>query len=94
MNMSEVVEIAEEKHAEPWLLMLSESKPPIANSPFSPNLPPAILAKNRCHFDISKIQNLTGWKPKYDKITADEVKTVVEDFRKDGVWPNAPARKK
>lgn len=92
--MSEVVEIAEERHSEPWLQMLSESKPPIANSPFSPNLPPAILAKNRCHFDISKIEKLTGWKPKFAKITVEEVKKCVEEFKKDGVWPNAAPRKK
>lgn len=94
LNMSEVVEIAEEKHADPWRCMLSESKPPIANAPFSPNLPPAILRKNRCHFDISKIEKIVGWKPKYGKITTDEVKKVVDGFKKDGVWPNAPSRKK
>ena len=93
MNMGEVEELADERHAEPFLAMCAGSTPPIANSPFSHTLPPPILRKNRCHMDTSKIRNLTGWKPKYGKITVDEVKKVIDGFKKDGVWPNAPPRK-
>jgi hypothetical protein len=92
--MTEVFEIAEEKHSEPWLEMLSKSKPPISNTPFSPSLPPSILRKNRCHLDNTKLKTMTGWKPKYPKVTADEVKKTLKTFVDDGIWPNATPRKK
>lgn len=117
MNMSEVVEAADERHTEvrqfnttaarfqaadtlllfvwtqPWLEMLSASKPPIINTPLSPVLPASILRKNRCHLDGSKIRQVTGWKPAHPKITVDEVKKCIETWKKDGIWPNVKPKK-
>lgn len=78
---------------QPWLEMLSASKPPIANTPLSPSLPPTILRKNRCHLNGTKIQTIVGWKPAYPKVTVDEVKACISLWKKDGIWPNVKPKK-
>lgn len=92
-NMREVVEIANEMHVGPWYEMLSRSTPPIQNTPLSPTLPDLILRKNRCHLDPAKMTRITGWKPKFPRVTADEVKRTMDTFIQDGVWPVVPPRK-
>ncbi|KAK9898821.1 hypothetical protein P389DRAFT_208893 [Cystobasidium minutum MCA 4210] len=95
MNMTEVVEAADEKHTEPWLEMLSASRTPVSNTPLSPILPPQILRKNRCHLDGSKMNRLIpAWRPKYPKITVDEVKECIVVWKKDGIWPDVKPKKK
>lgn len=91
--MSEVVDIAEEKHNEPWLEMLALSTPPITNTPLSVVLTKLALTKQRCHLDITKIKNLTGWKPKYPKVHAEEARRIIGVFKEDHLWPNASPRK-
>lgn len=81
--------------AQPWLEMLSASKTPISNTPLSPILPPQILRKNRCHLDGSKMNRLIpAWRPKYPKITVDEVKECIVVWKKDGIWPDVKPKKK
>lgn len=80
--------------SQPWLEMLSASKPPISNTPLSPILPPQILRKNRCHLDGSKLKKIIPeWKPAHPKITSDEVKNCIATWKKDGVWPNVKPKK-
>jgi len=90
-NMREVVEVANEMHVGPWYEMLSAAG--ISNTPLSPSLPDIILRKSRCHLDSTKMHELTGWKPKYPRVTAEEVKRTMDSFIKDGVWPVVKPRK-
>ena len=87
--MFEVVEIAEEKHNEPWQEMLVNSTPPISDTPVSVVLSDLALRKHRCHLDNTKIRTLTGWQPKYPRVTAEEVQRTIDVFKADHLWPNA-----
>lgn len=94
LNMLEVVDIAEEKHSEPWLEMLSKSNPPITSTPLNALLTEVALRKHRCHFDITKTTSLTGWRPRYPRITVAEVQRTIDIFKADNVWPTVPPRQK
>ena len=94
MNMAEVVEIADEKHSEPWMEMLATSKPSIQSTPLSAALPEIILRKNRCHLDSSQIREIVGWSPKHARITVKEIVAIRDAWRKEGIFPNAITKAK
>ncbi|OAV86191.1 hypothetical protein PTTG_30034 [Puccinia triticina 1-1 BBBD Race 1] len=93
LNMIDVIEDVNEKHCEPWPEMLSKSNPPITNTPFTPNLPWALLTKNHIAFDGSKIKEVVGFKVKFPGMTEEVIREQVQKFILDGVWPNAPPKK-
>ncbi|GAA5934128.1 uncharacterized protein JCM15063_000562 [Sporobolomyces koalae] len=93
LNLSDVVEDANEKHLEGWSALLQASDPPINTTvPISPQVPVDLLSPYPIALDSSALRRLTGWKPTR-KLDVETVKASIEGFRKEGFWPNAVPRK-
>jgi len=84
LNMSSVVQDSNEKHLQPWSEACSNDQ--IVNTPLSPYLDKELLYNNHTHINGTKITKL-GFEYTKPELKVDELRTVVADYVKLGVFP-------
>ncbi|KAI0736605.1 hypothetical protein C8Q72DRAFT_800670 [Fomitopsis betulina] len=87
-NLEDVVEDINEGHVSTWTTMITESTPPVLNTPFTAYTDIYNLKKHVIAFKADKLKRLTGWQPKHPEFTEDEVREVVVKLKAEGTWPN------
>ena len=86
--MEDVVEDINEGHVSAWTTMITESNPPVPNTPFTAYTDIYNLKKHVVAFNADKLKRLTGWKPKHPEFTEDEVRDIIVKLKAEGTWPN------
>ncbi|KAH9484181.1 hypothetical protein JR316_0003661 [Psilocybe cubensis] len=78
-----------EHHVEGWTEMLTESVPPITNTPLSAYMDKYTLDKHTVSFDNTKIKQVLGYQLLRPEFNHDNIKEVVDKWKAEGCWPNA-----
>lgn len=88
MKTEEALEEINEVHMEAWTKVITESKPPVPNTPLSPYMESFMLEKRSFAFKGGKFQKITGYKLKYPTFGIETVSGMIESFKQEGIWPN------
>ncbi|XP_046857519.1 dTDP-glucose 4,6-dehydratase 2-like [Xenia sp. Carnegie-2017] len=89
LNMSDIVDESNEKHLEPWSEACQRDN--IENTPLSPYLDQELLYEKHLSLDGSKLEQ-TGFKCEHGKLTTDNLKEVLQDYVKLGLFPSSLAQ--
>ncbi|KAF8906006.1 hypothetical protein CPB84DRAFT_1745212 [Gymnopilus junonius] len=81
-----------EQHVEGWTEMLLNSNPPITNTPVSAYMDKYTLDKHVVGLDNSKIKQVIGYKLLRPEFNHENIKKIIDKWKEEGVWPNAPNR--
>jgi len=84
LHMSDTVEEVNEKHLAPWSEACSAGN--IVNTPLSPYLDKELLYNNHMHIDGSAIESI-GFSYTKPDLTLADLREVVDDYVKEGIWP-------
>ena len=89
LNMTDIVDESNEKHLEPWSEACQRDK--IENTPLSPYLDQELLYEKHLSLDGQKLEE-TGFKCEHGKLTTDNLKEVLVDYVKLGLFPPSLAQ--
>jgi hypothetical protein len=87
LNLKDFVESANEHHMEAWANIITNSSPPVPNTPLTAYLDTTIFQKQGTAFSNAKIKRVIGYKIRRPKFTAAELDEVINSFKNDGIWP-------
>lgn len=90
LNLGSVLDDANEEHMEKAAEMISNSKIPLPNTPFSAFLDIDVLSNRATKMDNSRIKRVLGWKPRYAP-TVELFQQMLKDFRASGVFYVPPS---
>ncbi|KIL69580.1 hypothetical protein M378DRAFT_190009 [Amanita muscaria Koide BX008] len=83
----DTVEEINEHHVSAWTQMVTNSNPPILNTPLTAYLDKFALEKHNVAFSNKKIKEIVGYKLKRPHFSHDTVKETVEKWKTEGTWP-------
>ncbi|KAJ3515965.1 hypothetical protein NLJ89_g1421 [Agrocybe chaxingu] len=89
VELKDDLEDINEHHVEGWTEMLTNSNPPITNTPLNPYMDKYTLEKHVVAFDNSKMKNIIGYKLLHPDFNQADIKEIVDKWKAEGVWPNA-----
>jgi hypothetical protein len=82
------VEEINEHHVGAWTEMITNSDPPVPNTPVSPYLDKHALGKHSIALKNKKIKETVKYQLKRPNFNAENVAEVVEKWKSEGNWPN------
>lgn len=85
LNLTSVVDDANDKHAEAMLEIAAQQNPPLTYTPLTCYLGVEDLAPRAVALDSSKAQKVLGWTPQ-EHFDEESVRELIESFRKAGAW--------
>jgi hypothetical protein len=83
----DAVEEINEHHVGAWTEMITNSKPPVPNTPLSAYLDKYGLEKHNVAFSNKKLKDMVGYKLKRPHFNHDTIKEVVKKWKVEGSWP-------
>jgi len=88
LNQKDFIETANEHHSKAWAEIITQSSPPVPNTPLSPYLVASMFNKQGTAYSNAKIKNVLNLELRHPKFTTTEVGDIIESFKVEGVWPN------
>ncbi|KAF2200198.1 NAD dependent epimerase/dehydratase family protein [Delitschia confertaspora ATCC 74209] len=86
LNMDHVVDDVNDETLDPWADL--QTKAGISQStPLSPFMEKELLKDTDLSLDGSKFEQETGFKYEHEKLTIEELRTVIESYKAMGWWP-------
>mmetsp|Transcript_29876 Transcript_29876/g.59413 ORF Transcript_29876/g.59413 Transcript_29876/m.59413 type:complete len:394 (+) Transcript_29876:270-1451(+) len=85
INMDGVVEVANDKHLQPWGKLCAENNVDTVLSPF---IHRELLENNHVHVDGSAISRETGFAYRHTELTSEPLREMVLDAIQNGIFPN------
>lgn len=86
-RLEDSVEDINEEHVGAWTKMITNSNPPVSNTPLSAYLDLYLLNKHQLGYSNKKIQDVTGFKLKVPGITEAAIKELIQKWKDEGSWP-------
>ncbi|KAF8644141.1 hypothetical protein AX16_008668 [Volvariella volvacea WC 439] len=83
----DAVEDINEHHVGGWTEMLSQSNPPISQTPLSAYMDHYALKKHVVAFSNAKIKSIVGYQLKYPHLEHSTIAPMIEKWKADGHWP-------
>ncbi|KAF8350872.1 NAD-P-binding protein [Amanita rubescens] len=77
-----------EHHVGAWTEMITNSKPPVPNTPVSPYLDGYSLGKHYLALKNKKLKETINYQLKRPNFNVENIVEVVENWRSEGNWPN------
>ena len=87
-----MVEDINESHVTRWTEMITNSTPPVMNSPYTAYMDLYALKKHIITFPAQKIKSIVGYELRRPTLTQELVHEMVEKAQAEGNWPNCPPR--
>jgi hypothetical protein len=81
------VEEINEHHVGAWTEMITNSKPPVPNTPLTAYLDKYGLEKHNVAFSNKKLKDVVGYKLKKKYFDHDAIRDMVEKWKAEGSWP-------
>jgi hypothetical protein len=86
--LDDAVDDINEHHVGGWTEMITNSNPPIPNTPLTAYMDNYALSKHVVSFDNAKIKAVIGYKLQKPEFNHGTIKEVVDKWKAEGTWPN------
>ena len=84
----DAVEEINEHHVSAWTEMITNSKPPIPNTPLSAYLDKYALEKHSVAFSNKRLKEMVGYQLRRPRFNHEAIGEVVNNWKSEGSWPN------
>lgn len=86
-KLEDIVEDINEEHVGAWTTMITNSTPPIPNTPLSAYMDTYLLDKHPFGLSNQKIMDVVGYSPKVPEINEKVILEMVQKWKDEGSWP-------
>ena len=75
-------------YATGWLKIITNSSPPIPNTPLSVYMGPEMISWSDSWYSNKKIKEVVGYKLMHPHLTKDVLERILDELKSAQVWPN------